>query len=215
MVIFKEKNFGIFANTLKGAAVGASVGGSLTKFALGNKKKTTVEVPLRSKPVTIDTKIGTIGGAIIGATLGLVASAIKTTANYINRRNTVNKRILPKAIDMLTKMGHREGMSFTLDPRKADMLRTKVSLVVYKYSDELRLIVNTQDDQKLNQVTSMVADKIANATDTAYREEASGRFKDLKITSIKGSSVDEAKFIADVASTYITNGYPVYLVEVG
>ena len=229
MVIFKEKNFGLLEGTLKGAAVGVGVGGGMVKF-LGKKgkkdsdpKTLDINTPhvkfkereiIKSRKVTLDTQSGAISGAIIGAALGFLASAIKETANYINKKRTVNDRLLPTVVKRLEKLGHKEGMSFTLDPKRADMLKAKVSIVVYKYSDDLRIIVNTVNDNKLEAISKQVTEKIARSNTSAYREEISGKFRDLKITAISDSSAD-ADYIAWVANTFINNGYPVYLVEVG
>lgn len=229
MVIFKEKNFGLLEGTWKGAAIGTAVGGGMVRF-LGKKgkkdgdsKTLDINTPsykfkekevLKSRKVTLDTQTGALAGAIIGAALGFLASAIKDTANYINKKRTVNDRLLPDVVKRLEKMGHKQDMSFTLDPKRADMMKAKVSLVVYKYSDDLRLIVNTVDDHKLAAIMKQVTEKIARSTTSAYREEISGKFRDLKITAISDSSTD-ADYIAWVASNFINNGYPVYLVEVG
>lgn len=231
MVVFKEKNFGLLRNVRNGAAIGAGIGGGVTKFLLwnknrGGKKEDAIKVPvphvsfkekeklISTRKITLDTQTAAIGGAIIGAALGFFASAIKSTADYINKKNTVNDRLLPDVVKSLERSGHKEGMSFTCDPKRADMMKAKVSIVIYKYSDDLRLIVNTVNDNKLAAISKQVTDKIARSSSSVYKEEVSGKFRDLKITAISDSSTD-ADYIAWVANTFINNGYPVYLVEVG
>lgn len=217
MIKFKEKNFGLLESTAYGAAIGAAVGGG-TRRLMGKPKKKTAAVSFKDKIktrfVSLDQDTAAIGGALIGATLGFIAGAIKETANYINKRKTVNSRLLPDVVTRLGKLGHKQDMSFTLDPKRADMLKTKVSIVIYKYSDDLRIVVNTVNDPKLDAVSKQLTEKIARSTTSTYKEEISGKFKDLKITAISDHSTD-ADYIAWVVSTFINNGYPVYIVEVG
>ena len=229
MIKFKEKIFGLLGDMGKGAAIGSAVGGGMTKFYLGGKKKhiitfgekkdrTSTPAISENKPkqrrVELTTQVGAITGAIIGAALGAIASGIKAASDYINRKKTVDARLMVDVVKSLEKRGHKEGMSFTRDPRKADLLKTKVSIVVYKYSDELRIVVNSVDDNKLNRISEALTDKLAKSRKAVFSEEISGKYKDLKITAISDPSTD-AEVISWVASTFIENGYPVYLVEVG
>lgn len=215
MAIFKEKSFGLLTDTLKGAAIGAGVGGGLTRFKL--KGKESMDVTVKSKTIPLNIQTGVLGGALIGGTLGLIASAIKSATNYVNRKNTVNARLMPEVTKVLESMGHKEGMTFTLDPKTADSLKTKVSLVVYKYSDELRIIVNTANDHKLSLVSKQITDKIAKSDNFSVTNEVisgNGKFKDIKVTAISEPSIDVNRIVW-IVNTFISNGYPVYLVEVG
>lgn len=215
MAIFKEKTFGLLVDTLKGAAVGAGIGGGLARFKLKGKDST--EINVASRKIQLNLHLGVIGGAIIGGALGLLASAIKTVSNHVNRKITVNNRLLSEVTKALEQMGHREGMSFTRDPKTADILKTKASLVIYKYSDELRVIVNTANDSKLALVSKQITDKIAKQKEISVVNEVisnNGKFRDIKITAISDPSTDVNQIVW-IVSTFIKNGYPVYLVEVG
>lgn len=233
MVKFKEKNFGLLGDMAKGAAIGTAVGGGMTKFYLGGKKSKVIEFgkeesdkdkkPEKSpdtseKPKTrrveLNAQAGAIAGAVVGAALGAIASGIKAASFYINRKKTVDNRLMRDIVKSLENRGHKEGMSFTRDPRKADLLKTKVSIVVYKYSDELRIVVNSVSDPKLDKISQTLTERLAKTQKAIYNEEISGKYKDLKITAISDPSTD-AEVISWVASTFIENGYPVYLVEVG
>lgn len=215
MAIFKEKRFGLLTDTLKGAAIGAGIGGGLTRFKL--KGKDTTDITIKSKTIPLNIQIGVAGGAIIGGAMGLIASAIKSATNYVNKKNTVNARLMPEVTKALESMGHKEGMTFTKDPKTADRLKTKVSLVVYKYSDELRIIVNTSNDPKLSLVSKQITDKIAKVENFSVTDEiisGNGKFKDIKVTAISEPSTDVNRIVW-IVNTFISNGYPVYLVEVG
>lgn len=213
MVTFKERYFGVASDTLKGATVGFTLGGLIGRFGLDDSASKTVKI--KSREITIDkAHIGAFGGALVGAALGFFASAIRTAANAMNRRATVNNRLMPEVVKLLEKMGHKEGMSFTRDPGRADLMKSKVSIVVYKYSDDLRVVVNTVNDDKLAKISKEVSNQVAKSKSSVYREEVSGKFKNIKITAMSDASED-AGYIAWIASTYINNGYPVYLVEVG
>ena len=232
MVKFKEKNFGLLGDMAKGAAIGTAVGGGMTKFYLGGKKskiikfgdkksddktpeatEASTEKP-KTRRVELNAQVGAIAGAVVGAALGAIASGIKAATYYINRKKTVDNRLMGDVVKSLEKRGHKEGMSFTRDPRKADLLKTKVSIVIYKYSEELRIVVNSMSDPKLDKISQGLAEKLAESRKAVYNEEISGKYKDLKITAISDPSTD-AEVISWVASTFIENGYPVYLVEVG
>lgn len=218
MAKFKEKSFGILADTLRGAgygaAVGAAAGGGLTRFVLRNNKSKEIKLPLKKEKVTLDDFSGETAGALVGATLGAFAAAIKSAANAINRKRTVNKRLMNEVVEILTSEGHKEGMSFTRDPRRADLMKSKVSIVVYKYSDELRIVVNSLDDPKLAKINEEITEKVGRSTDSFFREEVSGKYKDISITAVSNPSAD-ARYVAWVAHMFITKGFPVYLVEVG
>lgn len=209
MAKFKEKNFGLLTGVRNGATVGAALSGGIYRFAFSGKRP-----PIQVRNITIDTPIAALAGGIIGATLGAIAYGIKSISNRIEKKKAINYRLMPAIVKELERQGHKEGMSFTRDPKHADRLKTKVSIVIYKNSGDLRLIVNTVNDDKLSRIMKDITTKIAKTREAVFREEASDRFKDLKITAISDPSTD-AGYIAWIASTFINNGYPVYLVEVG
>lgn len=225
MIIFKEKCFGDLSdslkntlhNTLQGAAIGSAIGGGVAKFyPLTRERKVTAKGGVKTVKVKVSVQDAAVGGALIGAALGLIGSAIKETANYFNKERTVNNRLLPSVVKKLEAAGHKEGMSFTRDPKHADTMKTKVSLVIYKFSDDLRIVVNSESDKKLDTIMNDLTKKMAQSQygGGVHKEEISGKYKDLKITAISDPSTD-ADYIAWVASNFINNGYPVYLVEVG
>lgn len=153
-----------------------------------------------------------LGGIAIGATLGALAGMIMDASDYINKKKTVNNRLLKDVVDNLKKIGYREGQNFTRDPKMASLLKTKVCLVISKSSDELKLLINTVNDGKLKTLTGQITKNLP--TMSTLNEKVSDRFNEINITTMTSNSGD-AVWVTSVAEKFISAGFPVYLVEVG
>lgn len=153
-----------------------------------------------------------LGGIAIGAGLGAFAGMIMDVSDYLNKKQTVNNRLLKDVIDNLKKIGYKEGQSFTRDPKMASLLKTKVCLVISKSSDELKLLINTVKDAKLKTLTGQITKNLP--TMSTLTEKVSDRFNEINITTMTSNSGD-AVWVTSVAEKFISAGYPVYLVEVG
>ena len=153
-----------------------------------------------------------LGGAAIGATLGAIVGAIMDISGAVDRKTTVNARLMKDVLGNLRKSGYKEGKDFTRDPRTANLMKTAVCLVISKSADTLRLLVNTINDKKLKSLSEGIVKNLpAMSTVT---EKASDRFNELNITTMTSNNGD-ATWVSSVAERFITAGYPVYLVEVG
>lgn len=153
-----------------------------------------------------------LGGIAIGATLGALAGMIMDASDYINKKKTVNNRLLKDVTENLKKIGYREGQNFTRDPKMASLLKTKVCLVISKSSDELKLLINTVNDGKLKTLTGQITKNLP--TMSTLNEKVSDRFNEINITTMTSNSGD-AIWVTSVAEKFISSGFPVYLVEVG
>lgn len=153
-----------------------------------------------------------LGGIAIGATLGALAGMIMDASDYINKKKTVNNRLLKDVTENLKKIGYKEGQNFTRDPKMASLLKTKVCLVISKSSDELKLLINTVNDGKLKSLSSQITKNLP--TMSTLTEKVSDRFNEINITTMTSNSGD-AIWVTSIAEKFITSGYPVYLVEVG
>ena len=214
MISFKKKDFSILSDAVSGAAVGGTLGMGATPIIFKKKDK----IVLGKKGSTIDLDgvgkgaVGFAAGTIIGAALGLVVGGIKETAKFINRARTVDKRLMPGIIEDLKKGNFKEGKDFTRDPKTANELKTRVCVVVTKYSGDLRILINTVSDQKLSQITKDSIKNIPNSS--VVNEKVTDRYNDITVSTISDSSANPA-LISGIAERFIRNGYPVYLVEVG
>jgi hypothetical protein len=209
MIEFRQKNFGILSDITTGAALGgtaAGVGSLFRKKFWRDKDNKNNESLFRNDLLL------TSGGVVIGAALGALVGGIKEISTRINRKNTVDRRLMSKVVEYLKKDGLKEGINFTKDPKTATSLKTKVCIVISKVSGELRISVNLASDPKLKTVSDEIIKRLPNiATST---EKMSDKFNDITITSISDASAD-AGLVVGVVEKFIHSGYPVYLVEVG
>ena len=197
MIEFRQKNFGILSDITTGAALGGSAGSIGALF----RRKGTGNEAGKQEAWRDALKIS-IAGTIIGAALGAL----------VNRKNTVDRRLMSKVIEYLKKDGLKEGIDFTKDPKTATSLKTKVCVVISKVSGELRISVNLVSDPKLKTVSDEIIKRLPNIA--ASTEKMSDKFNDITITSISDASAD-AGLVVGVVEKFIHSGYPVYLVEVG
>lgn len=232
MIVFKKKDFSILSDTIKGASIGASLGtfGSvfvpkkLKKLSLeGKKHENYTELNrnnqklnrFRKKYNDIDPKLqnfAVIGAStIIGAALGALVGLVKEGDKFISRSN-VDKRLMSTVVDNLKKQSFKEGQDFTRDPKTADQLKTKVCIVITKYSGDLRVLINTISDKKLDSLTNQTIKNLQNTS--VITKKASNNYNEITISTISDGSAD-AGLITGICEKFIHSGYPVYLVEVG
>lgn len=209
MIEFRQKNFGILSDITTGAALGGTAAGigSLFRNKFFKEKDNKNNESLFRKDLFL-----TSSGIIIGAALGALVGGIKEISTKINRKNTVDRRLMSKVIEYLKKDGLKEGIDFTKDPKTATSLKTKVCVVISKVSGELRISVNLVSDPKLKTVSDEIIKRLPNIA--ASTEKISDKFNDITITSISDASAD-AGLVVGVVEKFIHSGYPVYLVEVG
>lgn len=153
-----------------------------------------------------------LGGMAVGAALGAIVGGIMDLSEAKYRKSTVNARLLKGVVENLKKSGYVEGEDFTRDPKKANLMKTKVCLVISKTADSVRLLINTIKDPKLKTLSSGIIKNLPSMT--TVTEKASDRFNELNITTMTTNNGD-AVWVESVIERFITSGYPVYLVEVG
>lgn len=209
MIEFRQKNFGILSDITTGAAIGGTAAGIGSLF---RKKFYKDKDSKNNESLFRNDLLLTSSGVVIGAALGALVGGIKEISTKINRKNTVDRRLMSKVIEYLKKDGLKEGIDFTKDPKTATSLKTKVCVVISKVSGELRISVNLVSDPKLKTVSDEIIKRLPNIA--ASTEKMSDKFNDITITSISDASAD-AGLIVGVVEKFIHSGYPVYLVEVG
>ena len=217
MIKFRQKDFSILSSTITGAGIGGSLGSFIPRFGKKHdatrvvKKDNKEWVETYKEPDMSQTK-GVAIGLIVGAALGALVGTAKEISKRVNRSTTVDKRLLEKVLLDLNHKGYKEGIDYVLDPNKANKMKTKVCIVISKYSDELRLLINTVKDPKLIQLATNVVKNIPNSSNVVTRE--SDRYNDIIVSTISDSYVD-AGLICGIAEKFIHSGFPVYIVEVG
>lgn len=210
MIQFKQKQYNLWADMAKGAAIGGTVG-NMAGFFRKNTTPTGQNDP--EKTNKLKKAINLTGmGAVVGAALGAVASGVKEISKTVSIKTTVDKRLMQTLVLVLKKDGLVEGKDFTRDPKIANNLKTKVCLAITRNSGDLRLLINTVSDQKLKTITDEVTKRIPNVS--AITKNISDKFNEISVTCISDSTTD-AGLLAGIAEKFIHSGYPVYLVEVG
>lgn len=202
MIKFRQKDFSFLSKLTHGAGLGASVGLVTAKFRNKFPKGKIKDLG----------EFGIIAGStLVGAALGAIAGMFEEGEKLISKKK-VDDRLMKRVVEDLKKTGFREGTDFTLDPKKASEMKTKVCIVITKNSGELKVLINTQADSKLESITSRLTKNIPNTS--AITKKVSDKFNDITITTISDSSADVG-LIAGIAESFIRNKYPVYLIEVG
>lgn len=206
---FGVKNYStgsdVLDETFKVGTIGSVVGGIAGALALKGPKPSDFEWKKAGLK-------GMTTGLLIGAALGLIYGGIKAWNKSANRNSTVNDRLLPQVLEILKKQGFKEGKNYTRDPHMADLMKTRVCIMISKYSSDLQLVINCADDPKLKDVSTSMIKNLPN-TSVVSREEKN-RFNNISITKISDGSAD-AGLISGMAEYYIRSGFPVYFVEVG
>lgn len=150
-------------------------------------------------------------GVLFGAALGAVIGGIRDLVKYDSRRNT-NNRLLNGVVDNLKRLGHKQDSDFTLNPKMADQLKTKICVVVNRVNEDLKLVINTVNDAKLKTDTDFILKNLPKSF--SQTEKLGDRFNELTITTISDKNQDPA-VITGILDQFIHKGYPVYVVEVG
>ena len=200
MIKFREKIFTnqIINDVAKGAANGFAVGGLLIPKVGKGKYKVAAKLLATS--------------TLIGAGLGLVYGLSKEFDTWLNRKTTVDDRILGKSVQALLKKGLKQDKDFTMNPKMADSLKVKVCILVSKYSEDLRLNLNVVNDSKLKSTASKILRNIPGGL-VKTENIANNKYNEITVSTL--SSASDPDIVAEVAREFIAAGYPVYLVEVG
>ena len=214
-----ERRFSILGDTVTGALFGAGVGTHMIASDhwggdLARKRKDYKESGKKGEYVKEEQ--GNLAflatTTIIGAGLGLLVGITKHLFNKGSQHSSLSARLMGDIVDQLKKTGFKEGTHFTRDPKIADRLKTKVAISITRYSGDMKFIINTFADNKLENLTKNIIKTIPNMA--ASTQNAKNKFNEFIITTISDGSAD-AGLIASISERFIRGGYPVYLVEVG
>lgn len=187
-----------------GATKGLGVGGLINGIALG-------AAAINKTGWSVNRAFKAVGYSVLaGATLGLLLGVTKKIAE-ISSRNKTNLRIINIVSRILSRRGFEENKDFTLDPKIADLKKTKITILVNRSNGDLKLAINVISDQKLEKVCEKVLNDLPDGSKSVTRE--SNKFNEVIITT--SSSGNDAILISKVTEKFIRAGYPVYMIEVG
>ncbi len=197
-------------NSFKGASIGGALGSLATPFIV--KAKNAAE-PSKWEWAKGAAK-GAVGGIIVGAALGTLFGIIKNETTSRNRDNTINNRYLPKVTEMLLKCGFIEDRDFTRDPKTADDLRTRICIMVSRYSTDTRISINCSADFKTQQLIDKMINDLGLSRKVSIKKQGSDRFSNIEM--LKRTKIDEDVNLIKSISEYLMKKHiPIYLVEVG
>ena len=200
---FKRKDFSLSDDMIRGAGIGGGVGtlsGIVSRAADGGRGNLGRALVFMG------------AGSIVGAALGALHHAIKKGSDISNRRATVDARLMTSVVDDLKASGFKEGVHFTRDPKKADELKSRVSIVISRSSGEMNLIINMVADDRLKDLTKDMITRLPNSSAVTTKME--DKYNEITITTIEDNSAN-AGLVAGICNYFIRSKYPVYLVEVG
>lgn len=191
----EDDSTSIFKSALNGSWVGSTMAGLGTASGFGG--------------ATPASKLAFLGGGLlVGAALGALYGSLKVSTAGNSRANVGNNRLLPRVFENLHKIGFKEGKDFVRSPKEANMLKTKVCIVVTRVNGDLKLLVNSARDSKLQRVVENI--HIPNTSVTTTNK--SDRYNDITISSISDGSAD-AGLVTGLCEYFIRSGFPVYLIE--
>ena len=191
----EDDSTSIFKSALNGSWVGSTMAGLGTASGFGG--------------ATPASKLAFLGGGLlVGAALGALYGSLKASTAGNSRANVGNNRLLPRVFENLHKIGFKEGKDFVRSPKEANMLKTKVCIVVTRVNGDLKLLVNSARDSKLQRVVENI--HIPNTSVTTTNK--SDRYNDITISSISDGSAD-AGLVTGLCEYFIRSGFPVYLIE--
>lgn len=242
MIKFKPKEFSnVVSGAITGAGIGASVGGliagnsniahinSTNKLAerynkLGSTVKTeevkkdkngkVITAEHTNSNATFEQRLALFGfSTVVGAALGALVGAVKDINNFVTNRRIGSNRLMDKVVSGLLRKSFKEDVDFTLNPKVANDMKTKVCMVLSHDAANFRLLVNVVDDKRLKSVTSKITTSLKGNVDVR-KNSATNRYNEINISTISNAD-SNARTTIEIASGFIKAGYPIYLVEVG
>lgn len=231
MIKFREKDYSVVGDAIKWGGITAAAGGTLTK---GSRELSKLS---RSKLINGSSTLGrlidktanskvtkfmagnpgltTAAAFLVGSSLALAAHLLKGTNTAINKKslslfNNQNYNVKRIAL-LLSNMGYKSNIDFTLDPAEADYLKTKVCFVIKRSQDNINLIINMTDDPKLEKISRSIIKNLPTSTKISKKEYEEGN--ELLLTVLSSNS-GSSEYVASVVEKFIQKGFPVFLSEI-
>jgi hypothetical protein len=222
MINFRQKNYAspyidnVIVNALRGAGIGLAGSSVATGFkqfldySKNNNQQPGWKDKRNSAMSNFKMVLGsTLVGGAIGALFGLAGNLdIKHSQSQAG-----SDGLMGKLVRKLKDAGFKENADFTLSPKTATALKTRVTLVISKVSEDLKIVINSVNDEQVeavrNKIMSVLPKSIVSTT-----EGTKNRFNDLTVTTVsKGKNdLDLCYYLAVL---FMKVGIPVYLIEIG
>jgi len=149
---------------------------------------------------------------LIGTALGALVGAAKELNGIISRANANSRRM--KDIVRAISSKFKEGKDFTRDPKTANLLKTKVCIVISHDAAEFKTVINTVDDKQLKTLTNKILKEIDSPLQISNKDQISNKFNEVSIATVENPK-DDVNLIKKISESFMEAGYPVYLVEIG
>lgn len=193
---------------LQSVANAISSGIKATGNVFGSRLRSTIEM-------FVNPKAAIIKGAIIGAAIAAGYYIIKYLYNKADQSissSRINSNYSLSEVDRyLRSKGYSNEKDYALDPDTADYIRTKVSIVVDKNSDNLCLTINSVNDPKLEKVTKSIIKELP--TESRFYSKQSDKNNEL-ILHVTSSNGGDSVYVGEIVEKFIQKKYPVFLVEI-
>ena len=197
----KQKSYG---DITEGFVKGGLQGAGLTTALILPLTKAGITGTPRAKAATI------LVGAALGALAGTIWGITKVGYRSVTQMNTGHD-LIEEVIKNFKRAGYKRDKDWTTDAKVAGLMKTKVCIVISRRADELGVLINMVNDERLKQVSEDVIKNLP--AQKQKTEKVSDKFNDLQITSFPDSN--DPVFIFSVAERFIKRGFPVYIMEVG
>ena len=197
----KQKSYG---DITEGFARGGFLGAGLTTSLILPLTKAGITGTSKAKAATV------LVGAALGALAGTIWGITKTVNTRISQSETGHE-LIKKVVKNFKRAGYKRDKDWTMDAKAAGLMKTKVCIVVSRRADELGVLINMVNDERLKQVSEDIIKNLP--VQKQKTEKVSDKFNDLQITSFPDSS--DPVFVFSVAERFIKRGFPVYIMEVG
>ena len=203
---------------LTGSAVGTILGGSgqglvksITRFVPGGGKFNQLLEEQSSRPAKALLIFGT--STLIGAGLGALYGAMQDYVNYRSAENVGSQRVTKDLLRELSNLGLEEDKDFTRSPKTANLMRTKVCIVLKGDATEFNIVINSREDKNLKKILFKITDQFKSGYQKTV-SQANNNYNEITLTTIKDKR-NNVKAVADIISKLVSEGYKVYLVEAG
>lgn len=218
-----------FSNTVDRAISGAAYGSAVGAFLSGGGSKSVGRRVIKFVPGgewvsdkisgsgedKLNESLSILGTSIlIGAGLGALIGAVQDLNQYVSRKNVGNDRDMGELLRTLRDRGLEENKDFTRSPKTANLMKTKVCVVLKQGGDttEFNVMVNSINDRRLRATLNKCISKLGPLQ--TKTDHANNKYNELTLTTIKNKT-ENVKLVADLVENLVNSGYQVYIVEVG
>lgn len=152
-------------------------------------------------------------GTLIGAAVALGWFIMRKSYNKIDQKSIkLNSTYgIENISSHLIAKGFRPRRDYAIDPESADYIKTRVSIIIDRGSDDLCLTINAINDPKLEKITSTIIKELP--TESRYYSKITDKANELIIHATSSDGGNSA-YVADIAEKFLKKKYPVYLIEV-